>query len=217
MDTAENGRCNSKLSVPLRKCKNILNTLLYYSRCKSNHLSPKINAIEFICYGNICRSVFAEKYGSTVLKKEGFELNVSSSGIFAKEGTASPIEAVRAASLFKVDLSNHHSRKTTWQSLKKADLVLCMHFNHCLELWKKFPVYRDRIFLLKDFTSPISFNLNIEDPYGKNTDSYIRCFKEIAVCVERLTKRIGTDSGMKRLLQHPRVFKSEKASVELKK
>lgn len=213
MDTAENRSCNSILSVPLRKCRNILNTILYYSRCKSNYLSPEIKTIEFICYGNICRSVFAEKYASAVFQKEGFQLNVSSSGIFANDGITSPVEAVRAAALFKVDLSNHHSRKTTWQSLKEADLILCMHFNHCIELWKRFPVYKERIFLLKAFTSPICFNFNIEDPYGKQKDDFIRCFKEIAVCVERLAKRIDADYGMKKLSQYPRAINSEKASV----
>lgn len=157
---------------------------------RSQKSTTRVKTIEFICNGNICRSAFAEKYATGLLAKMGYSIKSSSSGIWAKEGTRSPAKAIKAASVFNVDLGDHISKKTDDHNLKTADLVFCMHFNQYRELCRKFPVYREKFFLLKAFIKPICIDINIEDPYGKNSEQYLKCFREISRSIEMAVGKI---------------------------
>lgn len=162
----------------------------YYIHHRTKKTMTRVKTIEFICNGNICRSAFAEKYTANLLAKMGYSIKSSSSGIVAKDGTRSPEDAIRAASMFNVDLCDHISKKTDDSHLEKADLIFCMHFNQYRQLCRKYPTYKEKIFLLKAYRKPICFDLNIEDPYGKSIQQYQKCFKEISRSIEIALEKI---------------------------
>jgi len=173
--------------------KKIFFFLYYHIHSRSGKPNARVKTIEFICNGNICRSAFAEKYTTGLLAKTGYSIKSSSSGLLAKEGTRSPAEAIRAAAVFNVDLGDHLSKKTDDHNLKMADLVFCMHINQYRQLCRMFPACKGKIFLLKAYTKPICFDINIDDPYGKSIQQYFRCFEEISRSIEMVVRKIGLE------------------------
>lgn len=169
--------------------KKITNYLTYYKNSKSNQIKSDVKIIEFICYGNICRSAFAERYANKVIKQRGLKIKCSSSGLCAENNKRSPQEAVKAALLYNVDLSRHLSKKTTKKKIQSADIVFCMHFSHYNLLLKRFPEYKKKVWLLKGVKGGNKFNLNIEDPYGKSQEKFGQVFKEISDCIDMVVTR----------------------------
>jgi len=194
-------RANNILELPdflVRSVKNAVKrfffSLYYQIHSRSEKVTTRVKTIEFICNGNICRSAFAEKYAAGLLAKTEYSIKSSSSGIWAKEGTRSPAEAIRAAAVFNVDLNDHMSKRTGGLNLKMADLIFCMHINQYRQLRRMFPEFKEKIFLLKAYTKPICFDINIDDPYGKSIQQYFRCFEEISRSIEMAVRKIGLEN-----------------------
>lgn len=173
--------------------KSLFCLVWYHIHSRQKKTVNGVKTIEFICNGNICRSAFAEKYATGLLAKVGYSIKSSSSGIGAKEGNGSPTEAIRAASMFNVDIGDHFSKKTDDHRLKNADLIFCMHFNQYRQLCKKFPAYKKKIFMLKAYTKPVCFDINVDDPYGKSIQQFFRCFEEISRAIVMIVEKIGLD------------------------
>ncbi len=170
--------------------KNLISLLWYHIHSRYKRSEINVKTIEFICNGNICRSVFAEKYAAELLEKKRYSIKSTSSGLWAKEGSCSPAEAIRAASMFNVDLSDHFSKRTDVQHLLNADLIFCMHINQYRRLCKMFPACKEKTFLLKAYTKPICFDINVEDPYGKSIQQFFRCFEEISSSIKMVVRKI---------------------------
>lgn len=179
-----------EISYGKKFIKDIVQSIIHFKIGNAAKIPEDIKTIEFVCYGNICRSAFAERYANILMKKEGYSIVCSSSGLFAKEGVNSPKEAVEAALEYNVVLSNHFSKKITLQSVLDADVVICMHYNHFKEVQKRFPSCKSKIYLLKAFNGKINLNINVNDPFGKSTDVFLSCFKEISYCIDNLVKQM---------------------------
>ncbi len=140
-----------------------------------------------ICTGNICRSPFAEKL---LIKRAGerkIPIEVSSSGLFAKDGNPSTGEAIAVAREFGVDLSTHRARSTQVEELLAADLILPMSEGHKAELIRMLELYaKPQIRVLGEFHPGKLSNPNIPDPIGMGMDQYRRCYQLIQECVEGL-------------------------------
>ncbi|MBU1388710.1 MAG: hypothetical protein KKD32_12745 [Proteobacteria bacterium] len=141
--------------------------------------------IVFVCQGNICRSAFAEFYLRDKTKNPS--LQVTSCGLNVNRPMPSPDSAVKAGLIFGVDLKSHFSKSCASCDLSIADLILPMEYAQYLQMLEKFPEYKHKIFLLADFLPwPQRAMCNIYDPYGKDENAFIRCFKRIRTALDRL-------------------------------
>lgn len=136
--------------------------------------------ILFLCYGNICRSPFAEAW----LKQRRPDWTVSSSGLHPKTGRTSPGKIVRLASKQDLDLSTHRSRQFTPGEWKNWDWILCMDFKQVLHLMREHPEARDRILLLGRF-HPKPF-WEIEDPYEASEEETDAILKQLSLSIQGL-------------------------------
>lgn len=116
----------------------------------------------FICYGNICRSPFAERL--TAHRIPGLE--VESSGFHPKSGRPSPRQLVAAAKEFGVDLSDWRSQTVTSEQIGRADIIFVMDADNFGRLQTQFPSAMERTTLLGLFAP--GQKLEIEDPYNLN-------------------------------------------------
>ena len=86
-----------------------------------------MRTIFFICYGNICRSPFAERYATLRSESLGLtEVVFDSAGVGASLGQACPKAGVRAAALFEVDLSPHRAKPMEEIHPGPKDLLIAM-------------------------------------------------------------------------------------------
>jgi len=137
------------------------------------------DSILFLCEGNICRSPFAERLANKLAPKLAFY----SAGINVNIPASPPIEAVVAAKYFDIDISNHISRPVNKTMLKEYDLIVIMDPFHLKKLLFLHPLAEKKVFLLSTFYPNIKGRLKIEDPYGKDFRSYIKCFTKISICI----------------------------------
>ena len=171
----------------------IANSFRYYF--SSNSLNPiflsSVSRIHFVCTGNICRSVFAEKLAHRKLREQNLAIEVVSSGIQADQGNRSPDIAVIQAKHWDIDLSGHIPNKISEDKIDETTLLLGMHYSHYEQLNSMYPHYKNTIYLLKHFATNKFFFIDIHDPYNCPDHVFYRCFSEIEACIDGLISKLN--------------------------
>lgn len=135
--------------------------------------------IGFVCFGNICRSPFAEVYAGA--KYQDFEF--SSFGFFQPENRLSPTHAVECAKEFGVDLETHRSKVLTEKEVANLDFLFVMDEQNFADFQNAFPGYLSKLFYLNAAKE-------IEDPYNKGKETFSRIYREIAAEIDTLFGKI---------------------------
>lgn len=130
--------------------------------------------IVFICYGNICRSPFAEYYAKDKLKGRW---NFFSRGINKFENRLSPAKAVEAASQFEVDMEFHTSKYLTSEECQYFDIFIVMDKKNQQDLIDYYKISRDKIFFLSEN--------EIADPFSKNLDVFVSTYTLIKTEIDK--------------------------------
>lgn len=145
----------------------------------------RVNRLIFICYGNICRSPYAE------YKARQLNLTAISAGVSANDGSDANEFAIKYSSPRNVDMSLHKSRSLEVINYSDNDLVLAM------EPWQIDIIRNDQsimnsgcqislLGLWCDKQQPI-----IQDPYGKAEDFFQRTFDYIDDALASIVKNIS--------------------------
>ena len=151
--------------------------------------TPADPNVLFLCYGNICRSPFGERYLRQTLAERGTDdVSVDSAGLKATAGRSSPENAVSAAGEFDVDLSEHRSKPATDQQLEWADTVFVMDLLNYYHLRRDFDDYGATVFFLGALADGDSYE--IPDPYGDGVSRYRTLYGELTTAVDRFVDRI---------------------------
>lgn len=164
---------------------------------------PEADSVMFVCYGNICRSPFAERYFAESLP-EGMRdgLRIESSGFHAEEDRPSPTEAVRAAARVGIDLTGHSS-SSLLSGLDRdlealSPIVFVMEPDQGRRFQRTFQGSPRGVFVLGDFDPKPVDRRRIRDPFGAAPGVFAevferiqRCSDEIAAIWQRDESRIG--------------------------
>ncbi len=131
-----------------------------------------------LCIGNICRSPLAE----VLLAREFPDKVVWSAGLGAMVGEpADPLSVLLAAEQ-GLDLSMHRAQQVTAPMCQRADLILVMEQNHRMELERRYPLVRGKVFQLGA--------LDIADPFRLPRNAFEAAYADIARGVSDWTLRI---------------------------
>lgn len=142
----------NSLPVPPKKHSTDLQTAL-----KNSH------SVLFVCYGNICRSPFAEAYLRTILPSG---IRVSSCGFYPVADRACPVEAVFAAKKYHVDLSAHRSRVISDEIIQESDVIFIFDEKNLAAIAAKYPQVMEKVWYLSEVTRKVP--VSIPDPYGRD-------------------------------------------------
>lgn len=146
------------------------------SRVRRNRRPRRVMVV---CYGNICRSPYAEAYLRSSLQQAGIPgIEVVSSGLYGPDRAANEQGAALALAR-RIDLSRHRSKLFHASDATRSDLVLVMTRSQQAQLMRQFGVPRDRIELLGDFDTEDPPYREIVDPYGHPDDVFRKVFDQI--------------------------------------
>jgi protein-tyrosine-phosphatase len=123
--------------------------------------------------------------------------DISSAGIHVDEPIAPPQDAIVSAKGFGIDLSDHRSRQINYSMMESYDMVISMEVWQYKYLRKLFLEFENKLYLfpLFDHSHTASMNAyykyNIQDPYGRNSDDFKKCYLRIDTCITQLLSKIG--------------------------
>ncbi len=132
--------------------------------------------IAFICFGNICRSPFAEAYAK---KHYGTHFNFISYGLNKQDNRLVPLNALTAARFYDVSLDEHKSQYVPQNKIEEMDIIFVMDKKNYLQLKQNFPEIKNKVFFLAG-------TKNIDDPFSKDITTFIDTYKEIKEQIDSL-------------------------------
>jgi protein-tyrosine-phosphatase len=139
-----------------------------------------VSRILFVCYGNICRSPYAERYARLTISK----IEPHSAGFHAVADRESPAHLIRAASNLNVHLEGWRSRKIDAEIVANADLILTMDAQNFLMMEQQFPQARHRTVPLALFDGAAASE--IEDPYALSDERALEILTKIGRSINGL-------------------------------
>jgi len=138
------------------------------------------SSILFVCTGNIYRSPFAQ----TATQLLSPDLHALSTGILSNTGRRCPENAIAAARVAGIDLTNHISTQVTQDLIRKAGVVLVFDTIAYEYLREAFPSARRKFHFLGAFLD--DRQVIIEDPMGSDIDVIERSFRTIESALVRM-------------------------------
>lgn len=153
--------------------------------------------IMFICTGNLCRSVMAQYLLEKRLKELKIDnINVYSCGIYAYNRAKTTREAKYIMKkYYDIDLEEHRALNIENSNIEEMDLILCATENQKEEVKGLYKDLKEKVFTIKEY---VGYNeeghdkMDIQDPWGFDKETYLKCSKEISECIELLLKKLNS-------------------------
>lgn len=147
--------------------------------------APAVRNVLVVCFGNICRSPFAER----LIARDCPQLVVRSGGFEAREGDPAEADAIRMAVEFGIDLSDHAAHRLSADDAAWADLIVGMTGRHHGMLRDRWPAHAAKVRLLGDFLPTPPFG--IVDPWGCPPEVFRAVYTRIVQATGPLVERLG--------------------------
>lgn len=144
-----------------------------------------------VCSGNLCRSPFAEGVLRRRLEEAGVYAEVFSRGLLDVGAQPVPPAALKVASEFGVDLSEHKAQQLAVEDLQRAGLVLVMSARHRRHIGEMQPMAIGKVFLL---SQPEDGN-SVDDPVGQPEEVFRDVYSTIDHLVGLWLQRFGVTPG----------------------
>ena len=155
-------------SSTLKKKKTAISPLVQQTAARSKDFfirNTSIKNILFVCYGNICRSPYAEFRWKQFLNESPELPQVKSVGFHDNVNRQTPARFQSVASHLGVNLEYHRSKRITPALVEEADVLIAMDLRNLKDLQREYPEAMPKTILLGAIAA--SHEPEIDDPYGK--------------------------------------------------
>jgi protein-tyrosine-phosphatase len=115
------------------------------------------------------------------------DVEVFSSGTYAKDGAPASSLGVQECAKHDVDTSGHQAQLLHRELIRNSDLILCMEAAHVFEVLRMVPDAETRVNLLGGYNAEPheAVDMAIFDPIGGDEADYRRCYTIIEDHLER--------------------------------
>jgi protein-tyrosine phosphatase len=128
----------------------------------------------FVCFGNICRSPFAEHFLRRRFRRES---HVMSAGYFPEDGRSSPPLALEVARRWNVDLASHRSRILNRELVLQADAIFVFDEENYRAVVAAHPSAKRRVHFIGALTE--TGPLFVPDPFGGTAAGFEEVYRQI--------------------------------------
>lgn len=151
-------------------------------------MKKKINAILFVCLGNICRSPLAEGIARDLAQKRGMDLKIDSAGTSGWHIGESPdSRSIEVAKNNGIDISCLKGRKVNAYNDDSFDLIVAMDRQNYQDLLRFFS--KDKVVLMGDYGLE---GRDIPDPYHyRDLEGFKKIYEMLYLAINRLYDEIS--------------------------
>jgi protein-tyrosine phosphatase len=176
--------------------KSLIRTLLSYIRHAPDRIAHRrrreaavhtlagrgpVRSVLWVCYGNICRSPYAEAVFRAAMEKTGQPVTAFSAG-FVGPNRPSPPEAIEVARSRGHDLTPHRSQLIASTS-EMADVAVVMEPRQKPALIREAGYAPERVFVFGDFDPEPIAKRTIFDPFGRPAPYFEASYDRIDRCM----------------------------------
>ncbi|MEW6680111.1 MAG: low molecular weight protein arginine phosphatase [bacterium] len=140
----------------------------------------RLKRVLFVCTGNSCRSVMAEKY----IQSLNLGVETLSCGISALEGLDLPPLTKRVLENYGIPVACHVIRQISSDMVSWADIIFAMERYQEQRVISLFKEASGKIHLLSEYAK--EEDPEIPDPFGGSIEAYETCFLKIKRCIDKI-------------------------------
>ncbi|WP_104722570.1 low molecular weight protein-tyrosine-phosphatase [Helicobacter mesocricetorum] len=150
-------------------------------------MKQKIQAILFVCLGNICRSPLAEGIAKDLAQKRGMDLKIDSAGTSGWHIDESPdSRSIEIAKNNGIDISYLKGRKVNAYEDDNFDLIVAMDRQNYQDLLRFFS--KDKVVLMGDYGLG---GRDVPDPYHyKDLEGFQKIYEMLYLAINTLYNEI---------------------------
>jgi len=145
--------------------------------------------IQYVCFGNICRSPLAEIYTRHLIETHHLPFRTASSGILPGGKVISQHSKTLLENM-GLEHNNRLSIQIDGTIIRQSMVILCMTTEIKQLLCDEYPSSAHKIFTFADYTQN---HFDIADPYEMDFECYNRAFKLIKKYADDLIEGLGSD------------------------
>jgi protein-tyrosine-phosphatase len=123
----------------------------------------------------------------------GTPIHVESAGVDALVGESPDASTQSVCREHNTEVARHKARQVTADMIEGVDLVLCLAEEHKRLILGAYPRFKGKVFLLMEYhrDKPVK-KLSVDDPTGRSTRQYEKCYNRIEEEVTRIYKLTTT-------------------------
>lgn len=149
-----------------------------------------MTTVEFVCWGNICRSPMAERVARRGFDDAGLsDVRTTSSGVSSEElGNPMDRRASKVLADHGYDTSAHRARQIGREEIEAADLIVAMESSHADRIRRI--VDTDKVVLLTDFVPDALPGEGVPDPWYGGPEGFEDTLATIEAAMPGLVQRV---------------------------
>jgi len=156
-----------------------------------------VQSVAFVCSANICRSLIAHAICTAEARRRGLKVGILSAALAPEyEGMLAAREARLVCDRYRTPMPKFVSAHISHVDVSSARRIMVMERSHISPVLNAGKCPAERISLLGEF-DPQQRGAEIEDPIGRDTAAFERCYERLRDCILRYldtTHDFGTAS-----------------------
>jgi len=167
---------------------------------KRGTTEPDLRKVLFLCYGNICRSAFAEALWNSSKRNV---LSARSGGFHPRTNRRTPARICLLAKRLGATLDHHRSKAIDRAAIEEATAIFVMDGHNIEDLLRIFPQARSKSWLLGSFAGVPE----IADPYQLPEIEAVQSLQQIAESVQKLLYSVTVSENLSASPSDPSILR----------